>query len=77
MDEESEHASNAEVDLNTLFKDLTFASGEELALSAGQPLSKVPEVLSTETLNSAEPCRPHMCILFAKICSAELPYGTS
>lgn len=41
MDEESSHASNAEVDLNKLFRDLTFASGEELALSAGQPLSKV------------------------------------
>ena len=41
VDEESSHASNAEVDLNKLFKDLTFASGEELALSAGQPLSKV------------------------------------
>ena len=41
VDEESKYASNAEVDLNKLFKDLTFASGEELALSAGQPLSKV------------------------------------
>ena len=41
VDEESKLASNAEVDLNKLFKGLTFSSGEELALSAGQPLSKV------------------------------------
>ena len=41
VDEESRHACNAEVDLNKLFKGLTFTSGQELALSAGQPLSKV------------------------------------
>lgn len=40
MDEESSHARNAEVDLNKLFTGLTFEEGEELALSAGQPLSK-------------------------------------
>lgn len=41
VDEESSLASNAKVDLNSLFSNLTFASGEELTLSAGQPLSKV------------------------------------
>lgn len=40
MDEESSHASNAEIDLNKLFKDLRFEAGKELALSAGQPLSQ-------------------------------------
>ena len=40
MDEESKHARKAEVDLNKLFTGLTFEEGEELALSAGQPLSK-------------------------------------
>ena len=40
MDEETDLAKSAVVDLNKLFKDLKFSSGEELALSAGQPLSK-------------------------------------
>ena len=40
VDEETSLAKSAEVDLNKLFKDLKFSSGEELALSAGQPLSK-------------------------------------
>lgn len=40
VDEVSSHARNAEVDLNKLFTGLTFDEGEELALSAGQPLSK-------------------------------------
>lgn len=49
MDEESSHASRAEVDLNKLFKHLRFEAGEELALSAGQPLSKA-------SLPVSEPC---------------------
>ena len=41
VDEETSLAKSAEVDLNKLFRDLKFSSGEELALSAGQALSKV------------------------------------
>ena len=60
MDEESSHASNAEVDLNKLFKDLRFEAGEELALSAGQPLSKA-------SLPVSEPC----VFIYRRCCSCK------
>ncbi len=56
MGEESSHASNAEVDVNKLFKDLRFEAGEELALSAGQPLSKASLFV------------PQPCILHSRMC---------
>ena len=55
VDEDTSLAKSAKVDLNKLFKDLKFSSGEELALSAGQPLSKARLMQSPKHCQAA--CR--------------------
>ena len=41
IDEDSGEDKNLTVDLNSLFKDVTFEAAEEVTLAAGKPLSQV------------------------------------
>ncbi len=41
VDEDSCEDKNLKMDLNSLFKDLTFEAAEEVTLAAGKPLSQV------------------------------------